>query len=156
MIYINQAIRRMLPDSANHVDGAHINTVLMKCHKIHQTLTAIYLPLVVTCMIFSCFWGYIQGASQKYTDPSAQWQACLVVPNNVEIPLSQILGIAFEKVEETLGTAIGTAFMCPSTLPECADSQSCVGNITQTCFMPLVEVAESLTAPDVDNIVMYD
>lgn len=154
MIYVNKAIRKFLPESTDHADGAHINSVLLRCHKAHQRLTAIFLPLVITAMIFSCFWGYIQGASQKYTDPSSQWQACLTIPNVVEVPLSEILGIGFSQIQAKLGAAIGTAFTCPSTLPECADSTSCVGNITQTCFLPLIVEAQSLSAPDVENIKM--
>lgn len=154
MIYITSAIRKILPQSADHVDGAHINSVLMRCHKIHQRLTAVFLPLVVTTMIFSCFWAYIQGASMKYDDPSGQWQACLTVPNNVEIPLSQTLAIGFDQITATLGKAIATTFQCPAKLPQCSDSTYCVGNITQSCFLPLIEAAQNLSAPEVANIEM--
>jgi hypothetical protein len=152
MIYVTSVIKKMLPVSTDHADGAHINSVLLRCHKIHQKLTAVFLPLVITTMIFSCFWAYIQGASAKYDNPSAQWQACLTVPNNLEVPLSQTLAIGFDQVKTTLGTAIAATFTCPGKLPQCSDSTYCVGNITQTCFVPLIVAAQSLSAPDVANI----
>lgn len=89
----------LLPGVKKHSDYANeYSTLLKKLHRWHQILTMFYLPLVITCMGFSCYFAYIQGAASSYTDPGEDWEACLVVNNALQVPLSPILSEIGEKV----------------------------------------------------------
>mmetsp|Transcript_10668 Transcript_10668/g.16164 ORF Transcript_10668/g.16164 Transcript_10668/m.16164 type:complete len:520 (+) Transcript_10668:82-1641(+) len=152
MQFVNSVIKKLLPQQTSHEDGAHINTVLQRMHKYHQRLTAIYLPLVVIVMIFSCFWAYIQGAFSKYTDPSSQWQACLVTPNSLIVPLTEMLNIAFGGIRTAVVDALTVTFTCPSSLPQCSNSTECVSTIQNQCFAPLIDLGSQLVPPEVPNV----
>ena len=89
----------LLPGVKKHSDYANeYNSTLRKLHRMHQILTVFFLPLVIACMGFSCYFAYVHGAVTAYTDPGEDWEACLVVNNAILVPLSPILAEVGEKV----------------------------------------------------------
>jgi hypothetical protein len=91
----------LLPGVKKHSDYAsEYSAVLKKLHRLHQLLTVIYLPLVITCMGFSCYFAYIHGAAFSYTDPGEDWEACYIVNNALQVPLAPILTDIGTKVGE--------------------------------------------------------
>jgi hypothetical protein len=89
----------LLPGVKKHSDYANeYSATLRALHRWHQVLTAVYLPLVIACMGFSCYFAYIHGAVSAYTDPGEDWEACLVVGNALQVPLAPIMADIGDKV----------------------------------------------------------
>ena len=89
----------LLPGVKKHSDYASEYSATLKgLHRMHQILTIIYLPLVIACMAFSCYFSYIHGAVSSYTDPGEDWEACLVVNNAMQVPLAPIMAEIGDKV----------------------------------------------------------
>lgn len=134
----------LLPGVKKHSDYAsEYSQVLKGLHRYHQVLTALYLPLVITCMGFSCYFAYIHGAFSSYTDPGEDWEACLVVNNALKIPLSPIFATISAKVTATLGCTV-------SGIGEPTCSANCSTAIINTCVLPLL--ADGPVIPDVPDI----
>jgi hypothetical protein len=145
-------LRHLLPEplvvgeNKTQLDG-----ILSRIHRRHQLLTICYLPLVIATMIFSCFWAYKEGSFQKYLDPSKDWEACLTTSNFVQIPISEAVTAGFTNIETKLNNLLTTVFECPTKLTECSNSSECVTAITETCFVPLVDYGQNISAPILEN-----
>lgn len=94
----------LLPGVKKHSDYAsEYSTLLKKLHKVHQILTVLYLPLVIACMGFSCYFAYIHGAVSTYKDPGEDWEACYVVGNALQVPLAPVFADIGTKVSGSCG-----------------------------------------------------
>jgi hypothetical protein len=146
-------LRHILPDqlAVGEDKTPNLDRVLGRMHRWHQLLTICYLPLVIAAMFFSCFWAYKEGSFQKYLDPSKDWEACLTTSNFVQIPISQAVTIGFNNLETKLTEVLSSVFECPENLNECSNSTACVSAISSTCFAPLIDYGQNLTAPEIQN-----
>mmetsp|Transcript_26226 Transcript_26226/g.49214 ORF Transcript_26226/g.49214 Transcript_26226/m.49214 type:complete len:506 (+) Transcript_26226:71-1588(+) len=134
----------LLPGVKKHSDYANeYSATLKQLHRMHQILTVFYIPLVVTCMAFSCYFAYIHGAVSSYTDPGEDWEACLVVNNAMQVPLAPIMAEIGDKVTTTLGCTV-------NGIGEPTCSTNCSDAIVNTCILPLV--ADGPVIPDVPAI----
>lgn len=150
--WFRENLKQILPDQlAVGEDKTHIDGVLKRMHRWHQVLTIFYIPLVVTLMIFSCFWAYKEGSFQKYLDPTKDWEACLTTSNFVQIPVAEAVNIGFANLEAKFNDVLSQVFECPENLSQCDNSTTCVSAISSTCFAPLVEYGQNLTAPAIPN-----
>lgn len=117
----------LLPGVKKHADYANeFSETLKKLHRIHQVLTFCYLPLLITCMGFSCYFAYLSGSTGAYTDPGKDWEACYTTSNAVQAPLSPILSAIGEKVTETLACTV-------QGVGEPTCSTNCSDAIAATC-----------------------
>lgn len=119
----------LLPPVKTHSDYANEYTSTLKSlHKTHQMLTVVYLPLVITCLGMSCFFAYVHGAANKYTDPGEDYEACWIVNNALQVPLQPI----FNQIQTKVTTALG----CTVSQPVC--SSNCTTAIINKCILPLI------------------
>ena len=114
----------LLPAVKKHADYANeFSSMLKKLHSVHQVLTGIYLPLVITCMGFSCYFAYIHGAASAYTDPGEDWEACYTTSNALLVPLGPVLTTVEEKVPPNpllVNCIVLVLFYTRSYLPVCS------------------------------------